>query len=482
MAKKKKKEKRSYVPLTPEAYIRKKSRALPLFECLINPDWKDSGIASIIISRKHTNGNFTLGFYLVDIYCRGIKDTFYGFNISKNEYNTLKDDLLTEQDLEICSYPLVHNIVYGAMEFAEEFGFLPQKDFSKTTINILEEDDDHIELIDIEFGINGKPCLIVNPDENCLNDIARLEKSAGLGNFDVIYIDDEGNEIISDENGNFDYDAEDIDDSMKEAMGEIDDMKNWTEKEWKDLMDGKRRLSDKAYDIIIDLAFYGLFKEDEVDRINEEINNIFDVEISYEPRIVFPDKELSSKVDIADKHSENGKLKYAIKLMQNLIEDYPGNPELYSILSVYHKMAGKERKSEDIIIYSYQKFSDNFFIKLQYALYLIRNDKTNKVAEILNNKWTLKELHPSHQEYKIAEVLLYAIMLLNYNLKIGQVIKADMIYKIILELNVFDEQELQDIYIDLAEAKLMAVNEHMETFPETLQNDFANKHSMKIIR
>jgi len=63
--------------LSPENYIRKKARMLPIYECWLNNDWEVSGAASIIIARRHTNENITFYLYLVDLYCLGVKDSFY---------------------------------------------------------------------------------------------------------------------------------------------------------------------------------------------------------------------------------------------------------------------------------------------------------------------------------------------------------------------------------------------------------------------
>jgi len=44
------------------------------------------------------------------------------------------------------------------VEYAEELGFNPHKDFNLVK-NILEEDDEHIDLMYIEFGLNGVPAI-----------------------------------------------------------------------------------------------------------------------------------------------------------------------------------------------------------------------------------------------------------------------------------------------------------------------------------
>ncbi len=175
--------------LSPENYIRQKARTLPIHECWINSDWDEGRMAYIIIARKHTNGNFTVGTYLVDLNCLGVKDAYHYFNISDVEYNEIISRTKSNQEIKLVSYPLVHNIIYAGIEFAEKYGFKPHKDYTSVTKYILEEDTEEIEFIDIECGENGKPSYIRGPFDNDARTgqiIRQLEKTAGKGNFDFI--------------------------------------------------------------------------------------------------------------------------------------------------------------------------------------------------------------------------------------------------------------------------------------------------------
>jgi len=143
---------------TPENYIRTRARNLPVESCYLNIDWKESGLASIIVARKHTNGNFTIGIYLVDLFALGTKDTYFRFNIPPQDLDELIERM-GDGHLIKADYALVHNIIYGANAYAEDNGFTVCKEFSLTRF-ILEEDTEDIELIEIEFGKHGKPLLI----------------------------------------------------------------------------------------------------------------------------------------------------------------------------------------------------------------------------------------------------------------------------------------------------------------------------------
>lgn len=183
----KKKQTQQVQQLSPENYIRQKARNLPVFECMINEDWEVSKMASVSVARVHTNGNITVGFYLVDLSCLGVKDAHFLFNVSKSEYrNTISK--ISRLKLISVSYELAHNIVYAGLEFAKELGFNPHKDFSVAKY-ILEEDTDEVELIEIECGKNGKPLYVKSEwqseqESNLI--IAQLDRSVGKGNYNYI--------------------------------------------------------------------------------------------------------------------------------------------------------------------------------------------------------------------------------------------------------------------------------------------------------
>ena len=186
---KNKKQKTVQQPLTAENYIKTRGRSLPLFECLVNEGWQEDKLAYIIISRKHTNGNITMCSYLVDLYCVGVKQSLYMFNISFSNYLEIiqKNKKLNLQPID---YVLAHNIIFAGLEYAETLGILPHKDFLKVTECFLEENSVKIEYMEIECGRKGKPFFVADdfytlPQSNSI--MKQLEKSVGKGNFDYLF-------------------------------------------------------------------------------------------------------------------------------------------------------------------------------------------------------------------------------------------------------------------------------------------------------
>ena len=105
-------------PLSPEKYIKTKGRLLPIHECLINPDWEAVKTANIIIARKHPNGNCTVCVYLVDLGRAGVKGTDFHFNLDKSQYEEFVKLIKEQMEIQVVDYVLVHNIIFGAIDFA----------------------------------------------------------------------------------------------------------------------------------------------------------------------------------------------------------------------------------------------------------------------------------------------------------------------------------------------------------------------------
>ncbi len=126
-----------------------------------------------MVVREHKSGCYTVGKYLVDTFCLGVKDTDYFFNIPSFEF----EDIMESTPFEVIEVPYneVHNIIYGAIEYAEDLGIEPHSDF-RLTQYILEEDTDEIPLIEYEFGKDGKPFLIVNSRLEAENTCQRYGK------------------------------------------------------------------------------------------------------------------------------------------------------------------------------------------------------------------------------------------------------------------------------------------------------------------
>jgi len=171
---------------TPKKYIISKARSLPFYECFIEEEWKELGLTSIIISKKMLSNNYIVAIYLVDIYCLGLKNTGYKFNLLEVEYeNYIKKWHTKLNNLVKLDITSAHNIIYGATDYAAELGFKPHPDF-KITEHFLNPDliDDGID--EIEFGKDGKPLFVEGPNDNVTKITNTLNRNIGEGNYNYI--------------------------------------------------------------------------------------------------------------------------------------------------------------------------------------------------------------------------------------------------------------------------------------------------------
>jgi len=163
------------------------ARQYPLYECLINPSWKDKGLAVILLTRRQPDGCLLFGVYLVDVLCLGLKNTFCNADFPMYRYGTdLIGKVYRDEDPVPCPSDLAHHIIYGAITFAEQYGFRPHRDFELSQY-VLDDAGSLRPGGDIEFGRDGKPLFIAGPDDNVPRILRQLESTAGTGHFDFLY-------------------------------------------------------------------------------------------------------------------------------------------------------------------------------------------------------------------------------------------------------------------------------------------------------
>lgn len=189
MARKRKSTPQRQSAFSPKRYLREKVRDFPISHCFCSPDWRDEnkGLIQILVCREQPSGKYVVGVYLVDMQCLGVKNALYHINWEWEKIEELHEQISMNADIPLasCEYVLVHNIIYGALDFAEEIGFYPHADFAIAQY-ILAEDDDNIELIELEFGRDGRPFFVAGPYDDVRRIIRILNQKVGEGNYDFI--------------------------------------------------------------------------------------------------------------------------------------------------------------------------------------------------------------------------------------------------------------------------------------------------------
>lgn len=463
--------------LSPENYIRQKARSLPVFECWINEGWEDSGMANIAISRIHTNGNITFCIYLVDLLCLGIKDTGYKFNVTETEYRDFLERYLDRMSMKMVDYALVHNIILAAVEFAEEYGFKPHKDFTSVTEFMLEEDTEDIELIEIECGQDGKPFYMQGPydDEAKANKILKqLERTAGPGNFDFVKeFDFEDDDDFDEDDDDWDEDEEEDEDDLDDDLDDDDEYDDWDEVEDDQIKDDELPLFsveeiEKSKKIIAELVpRMDKLKSKEIQKLATAISvisaSLCEADKVREAKRYFESE--FEKVEITDEIPdellgiENQNLPNGKKIKDIFLKGYKQDgKKLKKTISKLREEAGEiagvdilellylEPKGQEPFLkkleQSYSDYPDNPMIKTSYLIEKLVENKQNNI--IKPEKAELQDIFGNRKIINKVEWYFYLLLLL-FNLSVKN--DHSKLFSFIMIMNKQDlyEADLDDL-------------------------------------
>jgi hypothetical protein len=85
---------------------------------------------------------------------------------------------------------LAHELIYGALEYAEKLGFQPHADFFRQHADLmLDPKDAHPRVNKVNFGKDGKPFFISGPYDDelrCKQIVNTLMRTCGEGNFEYL--------------------------------------------------------------------------------------------------------------------------------------------------------------------------------------------------------------------------------------------------------------------------------------------------------
>ncbi len=203
---KERQKKQSSVAQTGSHGTLQKARQFPIFDCRISADWQgDMGLVQIIIARQQPDKQIVYGIFLIDKFCLGLKNTSYDANVSVEAYQYVVRTLDQTTRMMKCPSELAHQLIYEAIDYADQYGFKPQKDYKWSRL-ILEPRGTLEAPYKLTFGKDGKPFYVSGPYDNPQAIIARLEKTAGPGNYhymahvgDPLMFDEDNTVLLDDE-------------------------------------------------------------------------------------------------------------------------------------------------------------------------------------------------------------------------------------------------------------------------------------------
>lgn len=154
----------------------------------------DSGCGYLVVSRFKADGRVESGFFLLDVFCLGVKDAgFHCFNSIAVYQESLLDRLFPDEDPVRMTPAAARKLAEDAVSYASGLGFSPGADYKKASrvfggITAADCDEEFM------FGKDGKPFYIQGPSESParVERILRvLEARCGEGGYHYIVAADD---------------------------------------------------------------------------------------------------------------------------------------------------------------------------------------------------------------------------------------------------------------------------------------------------
>ncbi len=159
------------------------ARRMPIEGAWVQQGWQEQGVAQVLVARVQPSDNILFGEYLVDYLCTGLKYTSHAFNLNGDTFlNEAIPRLYSGNPPLDISENLAHEIIWGAIEYAETLGFEPHRNFRESR-RILEPADALPRTGAIQFGYQDRPLYIPGQDDNQAAIVRKLIDTLGLGNF-----------------------------------------------------------------------------------------------------------------------------------------------------------------------------------------------------------------------------------------------------------------------------------------------------------
>ncbi len=120
--------------------------------------------------------------------------------------------------------------------------------------------------------------------------------------------------------------------------------------------------------------------------------------------------------------------KAALSQLLDLIPQYPDIPKLYNYLCAVYGKLGDEKRVDELVVETYQRFPNYLFARINYAESYIRQENYAKVAEIFDYKFDLKSLYPERTHFHITEFMSFTFLIGRYFIGIGEMERAQFVY------------------------------------------------------
>jgi hypothetical protein len=156
----------------------------------------------IVVARQQSDGLLVFGSFMVDMLLLGVKDAHAEANVPSCQIKTMLPYIYPDTDPVPCDLGLAHQIIYQSIDYAAKYDMKPHKDYPVAQ-HLLDPRGMYPENHSLTFGKDGKPLFISGPYDNVDLIMRKLERTAGVGNYDyLIGAGSLADELVEDEDEN----------------------------------------------------------------------------------------------------------------------------------------------------------------------------------------------------------------------------------------------------------------------------------------
>jgi hypothetical protein len=173
----------------------------PLVACQMTQDFEQIGKGTLIVARKLTLGRYGASFFLLDLWCLGVKDAFFRV-LDAEEYEFYLENAKEAAPSSPMAPEVARKLLRDTAAYGTNNGFAPPDDFAE--MERIFGDVAPAEAT-FTFGVNGRPYYLVGPDDppaRVRRIMDQLEWTLGPDGFDYEYPleeDEEAHGIIEGE-------------------------------------------------------------------------------------------------------------------------------------------------------------------------------------------------------------------------------------------------------------------------------------------
>jgi hypothetical protein len=142
---------------TPTAKVLRAAQA-PIQHCLVPETLFDNGMGTVILARGNTPHHLTVGVFLVDTWCLGVKDTFLR-SVDAEDFEMMIAGLDQTTPMASVDPSYARKLLRDVAAWAASIGFAPHRDFAaiERLFGDVSADASHATF---QFGREGKPLYV----------------------------------------------------------------------------------------------------------------------------------------------------------------------------------------------------------------------------------------------------------------------------------------------------------------------------------